>query len=101
MDKPQNIAILGYGLMGASLSLGLRKRGFTGRILGYARREETRSQALELNIADAVFADPAEAVREADIIVICVPIWTMRPYFLAASMILRPSRTARVGHFST
>ena len=77
MDKPQNIAILGYGLMGASLSLGLRKRGFTGRITGYARREETRSRALELNMADAVFAEPAEAVREADIIVICVPIWTI------------------------
>jgi prephenate dehydrogenase len=77
MDKPQNIAILGFGLMGASLALGLRKRGFTGRIIGYARREETRSRALELNIADAVFADPSEAVREADIIVICVPIWTI------------------------
>jgi len=77
MNKPQNIAILGYGLMGASLALGLKKRGFTGRILGYARREETRTRALELNVADAVFADPAEAVREADIIVICVPIWTI------------------------
>jgi prephenate dehydrogenase len=77
MNKPQNIAILGYGLMGASLALGLRKRGFTGRVLGYARREETRTRALELNVADAVFADPAEAVRAADLIVICVPIWTI------------------------
>lgn len=77
MENRKNLAILGYGLMGASLALGLRKRGYTGRILGYARREETRRRALELQIADAVFADPAEAVREADIIVICVPIWTI------------------------
>lgn len=77
MNKTQNIAILGYGLMGASLALGLKKRGFTGRILGYARREETRTRALKLNVADAVFADPVDAVREADIIVICVPIWTI------------------------
>lgn len=77
MDKSQNIAILGIGLMGASLSLGLKKRGFTGRILGYARREETRRQALELGVADELFSDPAEAVREADIVVICVPIWTI------------------------
>ncbi|VGO20098.1 prephenate dehydrogenase [Pontiella sulfatireligans] len=77
MDKPQNIAILGYGLMGASLALGLKKRGFTGRILGYARREETRLQALESGVADEVFADPAEAVRDADIVVVCVPIWTI------------------------
>ncbi len=77
MDSQQNIAILGIGLMGASLALGLKKRGFTGRILGYARREETRVQALESGIADEVFADPSEAVREADIVVVCVPIWTI------------------------
>ena len=77
MDESKNIAILGIGLMGASLSLGLKKRGFTGRILGYARREQTRLQALESGVADEVFADPAEAVREADIVVVCVPIWTI------------------------
>ena len=77
MDKQKNIAILGIGLMGASLALGLKKRGFTGRILGYARREETRLQALESGVVDKVFDDPSEAVREADIVVICVPIWTI------------------------
>ncbi|MCF7816719.1 MAG: prephenate dehydrogenase [Kiritimatiellales bacterium] len=77
MDKQQNIAILGLGLMGASLALGLKKRGFSGRIIGYARREETRVQALENGVVDEVFADPSEAVREADIVVICVPIWTI------------------------
>lgn len=77
MDKQQNIAILGLGLMGASLSLGLKKRGFEGRILGYARREETRTQAFSAGVVDEVFSDPAEAVREADIIVICVPIWSI------------------------
>jgi len=77
MDEQQNIAILGIGLMGASLSLGLKKRGFAGRILGYARREQTRLQALESGVVDAVFADPVEAVREADMVVICVPIWTI------------------------
>jgi cyclohexadieny/prephenate dehydrogenase len=77
MDKAENIAILGYGLMGASLALALRQRGFAGRISGYARREETRTQALQSGLADTVFPDPADAVREADIVVICVPIWTI------------------------
>ncbi|MCF7848892.1 MAG: prephenate dehydrogenase/arogenate dehydrogenase family protein, partial [Kiritimatiellales bacterium] len=76
MDKQRNIAILGIGLMGASLGLALKKRGFAGRIFAYARRAETRVQALESGLADEVFADPAEAVRDADIIVVCVPIWT-------------------------
>jgi prephenate dehydrogenase len=77
MDKGENIAILGLGLMGASLSLGLKKRGHEGRILGYARREETRAQALKSGVADAVFSEPADAVREAGLVVICVPIWTI------------------------
>jgi len=77
MNEQQNIAILGLGLMGASLALGLKKRGLSGRILGYARREETRIQALETGVADAVFADPSDAVREADIVVVCVPIWAI------------------------
>ena len=77
MENRQQIAILGIGLMGASLSLALRQRGFTGRISVYARRGETRERALALGVADAVFEDPAAAVRDADITVICVPIWTI------------------------
>jgi prephenate dehydrogenase len=77
MDKPQNIAILGLGLMGASLSLGLKSRGFVGKISGYARREETRLQALQDGVVDEVFDDPSKAVADADIVVICVPIWAI------------------------
>ncbi|MDF7808121.1 prephenate dehydrogenase/arogenate dehydrogenase family protein [Pontiellaceae bacterium B12219] len=77
MDHTQKISILGLGLMGASLALGLKKRGFSGEISGYARREETRFQALENGVVDAVFSDPKDAVREAHIVVICVPIWSI------------------------
>ncbi len=63
--------------MGASLALGLKKRGFAGKILGYARRAETRDQALAAGVVDAVFADPADAARDADVVVICVPIWSI------------------------
>lgn len=77
MIKSQNIAILGMGLMGASLALALKKRGFSGQILGYARREVTRQHALDFGVVDAVFDDPSDAVREADIVVICVPIWSI------------------------
>ena len=77
MDKTQNIAILGLGLMGASLALALKKRGFAGRIIGFARREETRTQACANGVVDLACADPAEAVADADLIVVCVPIWTI------------------------
>lgn len=63
--------------MGASLGLALKKRGFTGEVRAYARREETRVRALRLGVADTVFADPVEAVAGADVVVVCVPIQTI------------------------
>jgi len=77
MGSGQNIAVLGMGLMGSSLGLALRKRGFEGRITAYARRAETRKLALDNHVADVVFADPAKAAVDADIVVICVPIWSI------------------------
>lgn len=70
----ETIAILGTGLMGSSLGLALKKRGVPVRIHAYARRAETREAALNLGVADTVFADPAEAVSGADLVVFCVPV---------------------------
>lgn len=68
------VAILGLGLMGGSLGLALRRRGYSGRIVGYARRPETREVALADGAVDEVAAEPQTAVRDADVVVICVPI---------------------------
>lgn len=73
----KSIAILGTGLMGSSLGLALKKRGVPARIRAYARRPETRTAALSLDAADEVFADPAEAVQGADLVVLCVPVLTI------------------------
>ncbi len=72
----KNVAIIGLGLMGSSLGLALKRRGLA-RVLGYARREETRRLALEQSVCDEVFDDPAAAVRQADIAVLCVPVLAM------------------------
>jgi prephenate dehydrogenase len=70
----KRVAILGLGLMGGSLGLALRARGFAGRVAGYARRPDTRDQALACGAVDEVHEDPGAAVRDADLTVICVPI---------------------------
>lgn len=73
----KTIAIMGTGLMGSSLGLALKKRGVPVRIHAYARREEIRALALRRGAADAVFADLAEAVKGADLVVFCVPVLTI------------------------
>ena len=73
----QTVTILGTGLMGSSLGLALKKRGVPVQIHAYARREEIRKVALNMGVADAVFADPVEAVKGADLVVFCVPVLTI------------------------
>lgn len=74
MSSEPCISILGLGLMGASLALALRKRGYAGRLVAYARKEETRREALERGIADEAHDDPDSAVKDASMVVLCAPI---------------------------
>lgn len=61
--------------MGGSLGLALKSHKGAGyKVCGYARRPETRKLALKLNAIDEVFDDPAAAVEDADLVVLCVPI---------------------------
>ena len=78
------IALMGLGLMGGSLGLGLKARGFDGRIVAYARREETRQAALQAGVADEAFTDPVAAVQDADLIVYCTPILTIPDLVMAS-----------------
>jgi prephenate dehydrogenase len=70
----RRVAIVGLGLLGGSLGLALKKAGFTGRIVGYARREETREQALRAGAVDEGFADVNEAVHGADLVILATPV---------------------------
>ena len=74
MTKEPCISIIGLGLMGASLALALRKRGYTGRLVAYARKEATRSEALARGIVDEAFDNPDLAVKEASLVVLCIPV---------------------------
>ncbi len=68
------MAIVGLGLLGGSLGLALKKAGFAGRIVGSARRAETRAQALALGAVDEAHAEPIEAVHGADLVILATPV---------------------------
>lgn len=68
------VAIVGLGLMGASLGLALKQGGLAAKVTGYARRLDTRQKALKGGVVDAACDRIESAVREADIIVICTPV---------------------------
>ena len=71
------LAIIGVGLIGGSLSLALKKAGVVNEVVGYSRTEEVRQQALELGIIDRVATSIADAVKDADIVFLAVPMGAM------------------------
>ncbi len=68
------LALIGIGLIGASIALASRKAGTVGQIAISTRSPATLKRAEELGLGDAYFADPAEAVRDADCVIVCVPV---------------------------
>ena len=76
--------------MGASLGLALKKRLPSLRVAAYARRQATRDAALAEGVADVVLDSPAEAVLDADVVVLCVPIMTMPALLKDCAEALKP-----------
>jgi cyclohexadieny/prephenate dehydrogenase len=68
------VALIGLGLIGSSLARRMKRDRLAGSIAGCAKTEATRRVALELGFIDEAFADPAEAVRGAELVVLCVPV---------------------------
>jgi len=77
----ESLVIVGPGLLGTSVALGLRKRGFTGRITGVGRRAETLSQAEETGGYDALTTDLAGTIAGASVVLIAVPLSGFRAVF--------------------
>jgi len=71
------VAILGPGLIGGSLALALADRGLTKRLSIYARSSRALDEIRLASVSAELTGNPSEAVREADVVVLCVPIEAM------------------------
>ena len=71
------IAIVGTGLIGASIGLAVRRAGFTGHITGVDTSASEAAEALRLNAIDTAATttpDGLTACRAADLIILAVPV---------------------------
>ncbi len=75
----QRLAIIGLGLIGASVGLACRARGLAGEIRGADEEPEHCAQAIALGVVDQAFADAAAAVEGADLVLLAVPVGAMVP----------------------
>ena len=70
----ERVAIIGTGLIGASVGLGLRAAGFTGAITGWDRRPEEAQTALARGALTALTDAPDKAASASDVIVLATPV---------------------------
>jgi len=75
------LAIIGVGLIGGSLARALRAAGRVGEIVGCGRGQANLEEAVALGVIDRYSHDVSEAVRDADVVFLAVPLGAMRGAF--------------------
>jgi len=95
MTQPvyDRIALIGLGLIASSMAHAIRRGNLAGEITGYARSEATRETARRINLCDRIFDTAADAVEDADLVVLCVPVGAMGPVMEEIAPKLKPGAT--------
>ncbi len=84
------LAVIGCGLIGSSVIRAARATGAVGEVAVADASEAAREEIVALGYADSVHADAAEAVKDADLVVFCVPVMAMGQAAAAAAAGLKP-----------
>lgn len=87
------VALIGLGLIASSMFWAMKRGGLVGTVAGYARSPETRATAREIGLCEEVFDTPAEAVKDADLVVLCVPVGVMGDVAAELAHALKPGAT--------
>jgi len=77
----KRLALIGVGLIGGSLVRALRDQNGVIEVVGYGRSHDNLQQAIELGVIDKIAESIAEAVTDADMVVIATPLGSMRSIF--------------------
>jgi cyclohexadieny/prephenate dehydrogenase len=86
----ETVALIGLGLIGSSIARGVREVLPHVRLSGYDSDPAVRGRALELSLTDSVSDDPAQAVVDADLVILCVPVGAMEVAARAIGPGLKP-----------
>jgi prephenate dehydrogenase len=86
----ESVAILGTGLLGTSVGLALRAAGFQGEIIGWNRNPAHAERAGRMGALDRVAVDAMIAAREAQVVLIAVPIYATLDLMEQLSVALGP-----------
>jgi prephenate dehydrogenase len=87
----RRLCVIGVGLIGGSFARALREKGLAQKVVGVGRSEANLIKAKRLGVVDHYFTDdPAEAVREADLVFFSTPVRAMPEIVKTISRALAP-----------
>lgn len=86
----ERVAIVGLGLIGASIGLALHRLPKPPRVIGYDRDHEARTRAARSHAVDRTTFTPEDAAAEADLVVLATPVRTIVPLLGELVPHLRP-----------
>ena len=91
MSKPKpQVAIVGLGMIGASMGLALRQSGVASAVIGHDKDPGIANQARKLEMVDKAEWNLVSACENADLIVLATPIGAIEPTLKAIAPYLRP-----------
>jgi prephenate dehydrogenase len=85
---PGTLAVVGLGLMGASLARAVRAADPSARIVAVEPRDDVRAQALADGVADEAVRDPGPALAACRLAVLCTPVATIEALLGPVSRLL-------------
>ena len=87
---PKCLSILGVGLLGGSIGLAAKEGASAGEVVGYGHQAATLEEALRRGAIDRGTRDAREAVRGADLVVLCTPVGLFETLLAEISQVLKP-----------
>ncbi|WP_426127049.1 prephenate/arogenate dehydrogenase family protein [Pararhizobium sp. PWRC1-1] len=70
----ETIALIGIGLIGSSIAREIKDKGLAGSVTISTRSEATLKRAEALNLGDRYTISAADAVKDADLVIVSVPV---------------------------
>ena len=76
MTEPlfEKLALIGIGLIGSSIAINAKASRLARHVAITTRRKETLDKAEALGLGDSYHLEAAEAVKDADFVILCVPV---------------------------
>ena len=71
------VTFIGFGLINSSLARVFKSKSLAKEICAYSRRKETLLKIKDLNIADYIYDDIKQSVKNSDLIILGVPVGVM------------------------